>query len=153
MPERSAGAGKGHLRIANVWTTEQYKHFVATGQRPESAPKANKYGATRVTKDGLKFDSRVEADRYGFLKTAAGVRWVDVHPVFTLPGGIRYRADFCVWSLDGPPLVEDVKGAKPGTDFWRIKQLFDASHPLSPLMVVRRRKGEWESITERGDWK
>lgn len=61
-------------------------------------PKASKYRnqATRV--DGIRFHSKLEADRYRELKAlqAAGrVAWFTMQIPFRIPGGI-YRADFLV---------------------------------------------------------
>ena len=104
--------------------------------------KPNKYGAIRCEEDGIKFDSKIERDRYLWWK-ATGAH-IDAHPAFTLPGGIRYRADLMIHTEDRI-IVEDVKGRSPGTDFKRIKRLFDAYHPLAPLVVVTRAKGEWRT--------
>lgn len=146
------------------WTTEEYRRYLATGWRPDDplAPKpkpvaeprapSNKYGARRTERDGHRFDSLVEAARYEALKADPAVAWIDVHPVVTLPGAVRFKADFLVTYRDGRRELEDVKGARPRTDFWRLKQLLDAVHPLRPLVVVRRRRGRWIRIERREDW-
>lgn len=150
------------------WSCEDYRHYLATGQKPKDvkpetlsdfdpsplSPKANKYGAKKITIDGWKFDSEVEAARYLFLKADPEVLYVDVHPVLTLPGGIRFKADFIAWPLDSheSARVEDVKGMRPSTDFWRLKQMFDFHHPLRPLVVVRRVKGQWILVVDKADW-
>ncbi len=117
------------------------------GQKDEpEKPKASKYGAVKAEADGHKFDSKIERDRYLFLSTHPDVLYVDVHPVFTLPGSppIRYRADFLVHRWSTGVRVEDVKGMKPKTDFLRLKAVFDKFHPFAPLHVVTRTKGEWK---------
>ena len=112
----------------------------------------NKFKAQRTELDGHSFDSKVEAARYAHLKLLPEVEWIDVHPVLTLPAGIRFTADFAVWTADDVR-VEDTKGPRPKSDFWRLKALFDSSHPLAPLGVVRRVRGEWIEITSKGEWK
>ena len=106
---------------------------------------------------GCKFDSKAEARRYDWLMAREDVVHVDVHPIFTLPGGIRYCADFLVWTPwveavylgageHGRVWAEDVKGRAPSTAFRRVRRLFDAHHPLAPMRVVVWRKGEWQEI-------
>jgi hypothetical protein len=65
---------------------------------PEEKPKRAKYGNRKVEVDGLKFDSRHEADYYfGVLvpRVKAGeLKCVLRQVPFDLPGGIKYVADF-----------------------------------------------------------
>ena len=65
---------------------------------PEEKPKRAKYGNRKVEVDGLKFDSRHEADYYfGVLvpRVKAGeLKCVCRQVPFDLPGGIKYIADF-----------------------------------------------------------
>lgn len=83
----------------------------------------NKYSAQRVEVDGMRFDSKKEAARYGELKTlrAAGqvshfLRQVPFH----LPGQTVYRVDFVVFWADGRVTYEDVKGVE--TKEFRLKK-------------------------------
>lgn len=82
----------------------------------------NKYGAVKVTVDGITFDSRAEEKRYGQLKIlqdAGEIVGLTCHPRFELiPGavidgkmerGISYTADFA-YIEHGKFVVEDVKG-------------------------------------------
>ena len=131
----------------NEMTVEEFRHWKATGEKParistpKTARKGNKFHATKVKLDGHTFDSKLEADFYAYLKADPSVVHIDVHPVFTLAEGIRYRADFCAWFISGQE-VYDCKGMKPSTDYKRIKALFNA-HPLRPLVTVYRSKGVW----------
>lgn len=93
----------------------------------------SKYRNKKTEVNGIKFDSKKEAERYSFL-----LHWLNVglitnlklQPEFTLqeafktPEGenvkaIRYRADFSYITKEGKPIVEDVKGVK--TDVYKMK--------------------------------
>ena len=83
----------------------------------------SKYGNVRVECDGIKFDSKREARRYGELKLlrAAGeVKWFTMQVPFRLDGGTVYRADFLVVWSDGRVGIEDAKGCK--TAVFKIKK-------------------------------
>lgn len=126
--------------------------------------KGSKFNARRCEMDGIKFDSLAEREFYALLKADKGVLHVDVHPTVTLPGGIRYKPDFCVirakgwtdhrdspyhkWERTWDDLrleYYEVKGAVT-QDFRRMRKLFDATHPLAPLKVLRKTKRGWEEI-------
>lgn len=81
-------------------------------------------GAERTLVDGIYFDSKAEAKRYGELKVwhASGeLAWFVRQPEFVLEGGIRYRADFMYPCPEtGEIVVEDVKGHK--TDAFKMKR-------------------------------
>ncbi len=94
----------------------------------------SKYGAKKTVVDGITFDSKKEAARYGELKLLekAGVIWkLELQPRFLLLPGFRYEgkairkieyiADFrYVDKETGQEVVEDVKGAK--TEIYKIKK-------------------------------
>jgi len=156
------------------WTAEEYQRYLLTGEEPTTEPDPGlpKRGRTekhvragrchRVTVRrpdvGVTFDSLTEERRYDWLLAQPDVRHVDVHPVVSLPGGIRYRSDFLVYGpreddtalLGAVPLwLEDVKGsAKLPTEFRRIRKLFDSHHPRAPLRVVIWDSGEktWKEV-------
>lgn len=75
--------------------------------------KRGKYGNRRVEIDGMKFDSRHEADYYlGVLLPrwrAGELRLLARQVPFDLPGGIRYVADFVTVDRDGSVSVIDAK--------------------------------------------
>lgn len=82
----------------------------------------NKYNAIKTTVDGITFDSKAEARRYGelkLLKMAGEIAWFNRQPSFLLPGDIRYRPDFIVADKNGVWL-EDVKGME--TQVFKIKK-------------------------------
>ena len=102
----------------------------------------NKYKAQPTTVDGIKFDSKREAERYGELKLlerAGEIRDLVPHPRFALVvNGFHiclYTADFAYTDSGtgrGPYVVEDVKS--PATarraDYVLRKKLMAAIHGI-----------------------
>lgn len=89
----------------------------------------SKFGATRVTVDGINFDSKKEARRYGelrLLERAGLIQELRCHPSYPIiingqpvkyPSGrvLEYRADFSYTDLRlsaAVTVVEDVKGLR-----------------------------------------
>lgn len=84
----------------------------------------NKYRAKKVTVDGIKFDSKREAARYGellLLEKAGKIRELKVHPTYKLEnanGAIKFKSgrvakytpDFSYFEPGRGVVVEDVKG-------------------------------------------
>ena len=94
---------------------------------------ANKYNARKTIIDGIKLDSKKEADRYCELKLlerAGEISHLQLQPKFLLVEGFRhegkkyqdinYIADFQYIEKDGTEVVEDTKGFK--TDVYNIKK-------------------------------
>lgn len=92
-----------------------------------------KYGNTKVNLDGYKFDSKMEADRYRYLKNCKAngdIKDFVIHPKFILQPSfvyngkrispITYTSDFKVYHNDGTVSIEDVKGTK--TNEFKIKE-------------------------------
>lgn len=84
--------------------------------RPSGATKRSKYGNSPTMVDGISFDSKKEAERFGVLKMlerVGEIRSLEVHPRFPLViHGIDcgvYEADFGYVTRDGVPVIEDVK--------------------------------------------
>lgn len=85
-------------------TEEEYAEWVRRRKAEASPliscpepPKRQKYGNQRVEVDGIKFDSKHEADIYQelMLRVRAGeLKTVCRQVKFDLPGGIVYVADF-----------------------------------------------------------
>lgn len=83
----------------------------------------NKYGAKKVTVDGIQFDSRKEANRYCELKLlerCGAITDLELQKEFELipaqridgkviERAVKYKADF-VYKENGKIIVEDVKG-------------------------------------------
>ncbi len=108
----------------------------------------HKYNAKPTEIDGLRFDSKAEAEYYQLLKRDLGmerIAYLEVKPAYRLPGNVTYTPDFTVYRPDGSVEVIEVKGVV--TEAFRMKRkLFDSHHPLSPLTVVRKRGKTWERI-------
>ena len=93
-------------------TSDEYKRDVLRQRGPK---KRNKYGAIKTVVDGIKFDSKAEARRYGQLKVLkhTGVIWdLELQPKFpVVVEGKKictYKADFS-YVENGKRIVEDVK--------------------------------------------
>lgn len=108
----------------------------------------SKYRNKRTRVDGISFDSKAEANRYGELKTlrAAGeVQWFIRQPRFLLHEGfekdgeaykpIYYVADFLICWADGNVTVEDVKGMKTRT-YLDKRKLFEKRYPTLKIVEV-----------------
>ena len=91
-----------------------------------------KYGNKKTEVDGITFDSKAEARRYGQLKLlerTGAIQCLTLQPVFVLiPSvtiqsrkrpAIKYKADF-QYIEDGRPVVEDVKGMR--TPVYNLKR-------------------------------
>lgn len=98
------------------WTLDDFKKWRDTGQQPYEAkakPKRSKYGAVPTYTDGIRFDSKGEAEyfkRLQFEKQGGLIKWFCRQPRFDLPGLIEYRPDFIVCDNDGTVRVVDFKG-------------------------------------------
>ena len=95
---------------------------------PSITTRRAKYGNTKVTVDGIEFDSKAEACRYGDLKLlvrAGEITDLDLQPKFDLFGQghtkiCSYRADFGYTVVKTRlRVIEDVKGMK--TPAYRLK--------------------------------
>jgi hypothetical protein len=100
-----------------------------SGRAAPATPKKQKYSNVRVTHDGIKFDSKLEGNRYlelKMLKAGNQVEWFIMQAPFHLPGGIIARVDFLIkWrtTLLRPPVItledckgDDRKGVRGSTD-------------------------------------
>ena len=146
--------------MSRSWTTEQYHHYLATLEEPKDKPLADSFAPTvRVEKRistgrckrttvkrpdlGVTFASLTEERFFEHLRGLEGVTHIDIHPVFTLPGGIRYHGDFISWRTlphgERAGSAWEVKGSEKhanATAIRRIKRLFDSAHPMAPLRIV-----------------
>lgn len=95
-----------------------------------------KYGAQKTIVDGIKFDSGMEAEYYGYLKKLKSqgfIRSFTLQPVYILLPAfifngkkiqpIKYKGDFLVTYADGRQEIIDVKG-KETVDFKLKKKMF-----------------------------
>lgn len=111
-----------------------------------------KYHNTKMIVDGIKFDSRLEAERYAQLKLlehAGVIRGLELQPSFELLPSFKkngktwrrtvYKADFRYILCDGDRIIiEDVKGSTAViTDVFRLKQkLFEYKYPEYTISIV-----------------
>jgi hypothetical protein len=115
--------------------------------------RGNKYAANAVVEDGMRFDSKLERDRYLYWKklwTAHAIAWFTRQVPFYLPGGIVWRADFVVvWDLHSAPrysgddelvTVEDCKGVLTRVAINKIKQV----EAIYGFKVDIIKKGDWQ---------
>lgn len=111
-----------------------------------------KYHNTKTVADGIKFDSKLEAERYAQLKIlerAGVIRALELQPSFDLLPSFRkngktwrktvYKADFrYILCEDDRIIIEDVKGSTAViTDVFRLKQkLFEYKYPDYTISIV-----------------
>lgn len=111
-----------------------------------------KYHNSKMVIDGIKFDSRLEAERYEQLKIlehAGVIRGLELQPSFELLPSFKkngktwrravYKADFrYILCEDDRMIIEDVKGSTAMiTDVFRLKQkLFEYLYPELAISIV-----------------
>ena len=111
-----------------------------------------KYHNTKTVADGIKFDSKIEAERYAQLKMmerAGVIRDLELQPEYELIPSFRkdgktwrrtvYKADFrYILAEDDSYIIEDVKGSTSViTDVFRLKQkLFEYKYPEYTISIV-----------------
>ena len=114
-----------------------------------------KYHNKKTVADGIKFDSKLEAERYTQLKMmerAGVIRNLELQPSFELLPSFRkngktwrktvYKADFrYILCENDKTIIEDVKGsASVITDVFRLKQkLFEYKYPELTIKIVTRK--------------
>ena len=110
----------------------------------------SKYGAKKVTIDGITFDSKAEGRYYEHLqklKKTGVVEDFEMQKVFTLLDkfahpqtgktvrAVTYRADFEVYYSDGRVEVVDIKGFI--TDVFKIKAKLFMYRYQMPLVLLK----------------
>lgn len=108
----------------------------------------NKYGARKVTIDGITFDSIAESKYYEqlkWLKQGKQIKDFKLQPKFLLQEAfkkngktfrkIEYKADFMVYKLDGTVEIVDVKGAIT-KEFAIKRKLFERKY-LDTLTILK----------------
>lgn len=108
----------------------------------------NKFSARATVEDGMRFDSKLERDRYLYwrkLRKAGAVLWFTRQVPFWLPGNIIWRADFLIaqqwagdsrWAGNDPIRVEDCKGVMTRVSINKIKQV-EALYGIKVHIVKR----------------
>ena len=87
----------------------------------------------KTERDGIKFDSKKEAQYYDELKIrvkANEVLFFLRQVPFDLPGNVRYRVDFVEFLVDGNVRFIDVKGMKT-KDFIMKKKQVESLYPVT----------------------
>ena len=113
-----------------------------------------KYHNIKISVDGIKFDSKLEAERYAQLKMmerAGVIRDLELQPEYELIPSFRkngktwrktvYKADFrYILAENDKTIIEDVKGSTAViTDVFRLKQkLFEYKYPELTIKIVTR---------------
>ena len=111
-----------------------------------------KYHNKKTVADGIKFDSKIEAERYAQLKMmerAGVIRDLELQPEYELIPSFRkngktwrrtlYKADFrYILAEDDSYIIEDVKGSTSViTDVFRLKRkLFEYKYPEYTISIV-----------------
>ena len=114
-----------------------------------------KYHNKKTFIDGIKFDSKLEAERYAQLKMmerAGIIRNLELQPEYELIPSFKkdgktwrktvYKADFrYILCEDDKTIIEDVKGSTAViTDVFRLKQkLFEYKYPELTIKIVTRK--------------
>ena len=114
-----------------------------------------KYHNKKTVLDGIKFDSKLEAERYEQLKIlerAGVIRDLKLQPEYELIPSFRkngktwrktvYKADFrYILAENDKTIIEDVKGSTAViTDVFRLKQkLFEYKYPELTIKIVTRK--------------
>lgn len=98
----------------------------------------HKYHAIPTVCDGIRFDSRKEAEYYKQLivRKAAGevIQFLRQVP-FHLPGGVRYVCDFMVFLADGSVEFIDTKGFKT-PEFLAKKKIVENLYAPITITIV-----------------
>lgn len=108
---------------------------------------SHKFRAKATVQDAINFQSKAEARRYQelkLLKLSGDIIFFLRQPLFDLPGGTTYRADFIIFWSDGNTTIEDVKGFETKEFILKKKQV-EALYPIE-LQIVKYTGGKrWRS--------
>lgn len=117
----------------------------------------SKYNAKKAEVDGIKFDSKAEAEYYLHLKQQVTERQIlgferqkrmllqEGFTVEGVKGKIRpifYVVDFIVTENDGTLTYIDVKGVE--TDVFKLKKKLFMKRYNTALLKVKKTKGGWQ---------
>lgn len=97
----------------------------------------NKYGARKVTIDGITFDSKLEAAYYVYLRDNETVSIIELQPkVYLTKARILYKPDFLVKDHEGFYYI-DVKGME--TAVFKIKKRLWRAYIDKPLHIIKKK--------------
>ena len=114
--------GRDNPHIVKAFKTRKNKH---------------KFGAVKTERDGFKFDSKLEARYYDYLKVQQSeghVVFFLMQTRFHLEGNVTYAVDFQVFYSDGSVRFIDVKGRETKA-FIRAKKQVEARYPVDIEVV------------------
>ena len=108
------------MKTSNVLSVKEFKE--------QQSKKKSKYRNTRVTYNGIQFDSKKELSRYLVLKDMEDrgeISKLELQPPFSIYiNGVRiclYKADFCYYNNNTcKRVVEDTKGFR--TEVYKLKK-------------------------------
>jgi hypothetical protein len=132
------------LKVSDHWSAEEYRQYCKKQQDQQVKANNSKYKNFETIIDGIKFDSKKEAEYYGVLKLrvkAGELKKVECHVAFPLiVNGVKvcdYEADFVLYYPNGTISVKDVKSnATEGLPVFRLKaRLMSAIHKISVEIV------------------
>lgn len=126
------------------------ERMTAAQYRNMAKRKPSKYRAEPTVLEGIRFDSKAEADYYAhllMLKRAGEITQLTLQPKFILQEHpkITYIADFDVTWATGERVVYDVKGMLNQTFKLKLK-LFKAKYPEVMLQLIKRKRKGWETV-------
>lgn len=101
----------------------------------------HKFKAQATHQDDIRFSSKAEARRYQELKQlklSNHIIFFLRQPLFDLPGGTTYRADFIIFWSNGNVTIEDVKGFET-TEFKLKKKQVESLYPIQ-IEIVKANK-------------
>lgn len=112
----------------------------------------SKYGAVRTERDGIKFDSKLEASRWSMLRSLqilGHISDLDRQVKFPLlVSGVKlgdYIADFC-YSEGGTTVIEDAKGVLTPLCRWKLKHMEAQGHAVKLWPTPKPRKTRRKAI-------
>lgn len=126
------------------WTPEKYREYYAKQKGSNAQATRLKFGNIHTEVDGIRFDSKKEAEYYGKLKLRVKIgqllkfdRQVAYPLIVNGEKIAEYRADFVLYHPDGTTTVVDVKSkATEGLAVFRIKKaLMWAIHRIKIQIV------------------
>lgn len=106
----------------------------------------HKYGAVKTIRDGIKFDSKAEADYYTALSMHPIIEIVELQPkVYLTDAKILYKPDFLIRD-SGELIWVDVKGMV--TPLARLKKKLWGSYGPGLLRWVEKKGHRFELLSE-----
>jgi hypothetical protein len=123
------------------WTEADLQALYARngGMSAGRVKQTHKYHATPKYVDGLRFDSKLEAQLYEALRLrekAGQLRYFLRQVPFELDGGVRYRADFVAFPHEGHEEIWDAKGVDTPLSSTKRRQV-EARYGVKILLWTR----------------